>query len=170
MFVIRAATETDLPGITEIYNHAVLNTVSTFDLETKTLEDRRVWFRRHEGRLPVLVAVDEETIVGWASLSELSEKKAYRISAEISLYVRPGWDGRGIGTGLTEAVLHAGPEMGIHAVVARIAGGNEASLHILEKFGFRHVGVLKEVGSKFDRLLDVHLLQKLLPATEPPDR
>ena len=109
--------------------------------------------------------------MGWASLSEWSNKKAYDISAEISLYVKLDWHGKGIGTALTEAILAAGRCAGVHSVIARIAGGNEASLHILDSLGFGRVGVLREIGRKFGQLLDVHLLQKIIsdnPGTPAP--
>lgn len=162
MLVIRKATEGDVPAITEIYNYAVLNTVATFDLEPKSIEDRRKWFHEHDKALPILVAVEGEIVVGWSAMSEWSEKKAYRISAEISLYVKPGREGEGIGKALTDALLAAGSESGIRTIIARIVGGNEVSSHILETRGFRYIGVMLEVGKKFGRLLDVHLYQKTL--------
>ncbi len=69
MLTIRQATMSDLPGITEIYNDAVLKLVATFDTEPKTLEEQKVWFQHHGATYPVLVAEEDGLVVGWASIS-----------------------------------------------------------------------------------------------------
>jgi phosphinothricin acetyltransferase len=75
------------------------------------------------------------------------------------VYVRDGYRGRGIGRKLTERVLQAGRSAGLHSVIALIESGNEVSIHIFGQFGFEHVGVMREVGRKFGRLLDVSIMQ-----------
>ena len=159
---IRAARSGDLREIFEIYNDAVLHSVATFDTEPKSRNQQKRWFEKHGQRYPVLVAVDGNGIVGWASLGEWSEKKAYAGTAEISLYVRDSRRGKGIGARLTKAVLEKGKEIGIHVVVARIADTNRPSMRILESLGFERIGVMREVGRKFGKLLDVTLMQKIL--------
>jgi phosphinothricin acetyltransferase len=74
MLEIRRAMLADLPGITEIYNDAILKTVGTFDTETKTVEDRRAWFEHHGTKYPVLVAVEDGIVKGWASISAWSDR------------------------------------------------------------------------------------------------
>ena len=74
MLEIRRATGADLPAITEIYNDAIQKTVATFDTETKTVEDRRAWLEHHGTKYPVLVAVEDGVIKGWASLSPWSDR------------------------------------------------------------------------------------------------
>jgi phosphinothricin acetyltransferase len=160
---IRKARAEDVPAITEIYNDAITNTVATFDKEQKTLEEQRQWFDSHGKRYPILVALLEEEVVGWASLSSYSDRCAYADTVEISVYVLDGFRGRGVGKELTGRVLKAGEEAGLHTVLARIESGNAASIHIFEKFGFEHVGVMKEVGFKFGRLLDVSIMQLIYP-------
>jgi L-amino acid N-acyltransferase YncA len=160
---IRGATLEDLQAITEIYNEAVLSSVSTFDTEPKTLEQQRVWLAAHGERYPVLVAEEAGRVIGWAGLSAWSERCAYADTAEGSLYVHPEHRGRGIGRRLTEALLEAGRRAGLHTIVARTESGNAASLHLLQSCGFRHIGVMKEVGSKFGRRLDVTLMQLIYP-------
>jgi phosphinothricin acetyltransferase len=156
---IRKARAEDVPAITEIYNDAIAHTVATFDMEQKTLEEQREWFDGHGERYPILVALLEEEVVGWASLSSWSDRCAYSDTVEISVYVQDGFRGRGVGKELTERVLQAGEEVKLHTVLARIESGNAASIHIFEKFGFEHVGVMREVGFKFGRLLDVSIMQ-----------
>ncbi len=161
MLVIRAATLPDLDAITEIYNEAILKTIATFDTTPKTLEEQKAWFFSHNAKYPILAAEKDKVIVGWASLSMWSDRCAYSDTAEMSLYVREKEQRKGIGRKLAEAMLREGQKAGLHTVLARIAAGNEISIHLAEAVGFKHVGVMKEVGLKFGRRLDVHLMQKV---------
>ncbi|OGO07895.1 MAG: GNAT family N-acetyltransferase [Chloroflexi bacterium RBG_13_57_8] len=162
---IRPATPDDLRAITDIYNQAILNTTSTFDTNPKTLKQQKAWFSRHDPAHPVLVALESDRVVGWASLSPWSERRAYAGTAEISMYIREGHRGQGIGRELTLAILKAGRKAGLHMVISCITEGNAASLHLGKELGFRRIGVIKEAGSKFGRLLDVYLNQIFL---DPP--
>lgn len=161
--ILREARMGDLDAITAIYNDAVLNTTATFDTEPEGVEDRRAWFTRHGNRYPVIVAVLANEVVGWASLSRWSERRAYDGAAENSLYVRSDQRGKGIGTALLRALLEEGRRGGLHTVVARIADGNPASVRLHEAAGFQRIGVMREVGRKFGRLLDVTLMQRIYP-------
>ena len=77
--------------------------------------------------------------------------------------MRQEFRGKGIGKRLMEAIISEGKRLGLHTVIGRIAEGNDVSVHLAESLGFRHIGVMKEVGRKFGRLLDVHLMQKIYP-------
>jgi phosphinothricin acetyltransferase len=157
---VRRATSGDLEDITRIYNEAILHTVATFDMEPKTMEEQEDWYEAHGPGNPIMVAVVEGGVVGWAALSRWSDRCAYSGTAEISLYIDEEYRGRGIGRRLMEAILEEGRRSGLHAVVARVAGGNEVSIHLHESLGFEPVGVMREAGRKFDRWLDVYILQK----------
>lgn len=159
MTTIRPATAADLAAINDIYNEAALHTTATFDTEPRSMDDRREWFSHH-GRLhPVLVAVEQGVVVGWASMSAYSDRKAYDGLAELSVYVNVDHRGRGIGKLLTQAILEAGRQAGLHSVLSRIAADNPISIHLHEALGFRTMGVLKEAGYKFDRWIDVVFMQ-----------
>jgi phosphinothricin acetyltransferase len=159
---IRRAELADLPAITEIYNEAIRTTTATFDTEEKTLAQRRAWLESHDERHPVLVALLNDAVVGWASLTAWSDRQAYAETAETSFYVHSSARGRGIGRQLKEAILAEAQRLGFHTLIARVAEGSDESLHLNESLGFTHVGTLKEVGRKFGRLLSVHILQKML--------
>jgi L-amino acid N-acyltransferase YncA len=161
MVNIRHANPGDLESITDIYNQAILKTTATFDIVPKTLDEQRIWFERHDLNHPILVAESDETVVGWASLSEWSDRCAYSDTAEVSLYIKEECREKGIGRKLLEALVSEGARVGLHTLIARIAEGNNVSIHLHEAFGFQHVGIMKEVGKKFGRLIDVHLMQKL---------
>jgi len=160
---IRPAALADLPAITEIYNHAVLNSTATFDMEIRTQEAAGRWFDEHGSRYPILVAeAAEGEVVGWTSLSPWNKKPAYAISAETTFYVHRDHRNQGIGRALKAAIIEEATRLGLHSLIALVTTESEASLHLNHEFGFREVGVLKEVGRKFDRLLDVVILQKIL--------
>ena len=159
---IRHAQLSDLDAITEIYNEAVLTTTATFDLEPKSSAERLAWFDTHDARQPILVATLGGAVVGWASLSKWKARPAYDETAETSFYVGASCRGRGIGRKLKQAIIDEARRLKYHSLIAVVAEGSEASLHLNECMGFRRVGTLKEVGRKFGRLLDVHLLQLIL--------
>ena len=161
-FSIRPAELTDAPGIAEVYNEAILQTTATFDTEPKSVEDRKEWLQSHDDRHPVLVAVLDGRVVGWASLTPWSDRHAYDDTAETSFYVHSSSRGRGIGRKLKEAIIEQACRLGYHTLIARVAEGSQESIHLNEAAGFVHVGTLKEVGRKFGRLLDVHIMQKML--------
>ena len=161
MLIIRPAKPDDLVAITDIYNEAILTTDATFDTETKTTGSQKEWFDGHDARNPILVAVSDNQVIGWASLSKWSDRCAYSDTAEISVYVKDGYREQGTGGQLIEKIVQAGEEAGLHTVISRITAGNDESIHLHEKFGFEHIGVMKEVGKKSGRLLDVLLMQKI---------
>ncbi len=161
-FTIRRATLADAPAIVGIYNEAILTTTATFDTEPKSVEDRTQWLQSHDERHPVLVAVVDGTVVGWACLTQWSERPAYDATAETSFYVHSTHRGRGIGRKLKDAIIQEARVLQYHTLIARIAEGSHESIHLNESAGFIHVGTLRQVGKKFGRLLDVHIMQKML--------
>lgn len=158
---IRAARLGDLKSITEIYNEAIKKTVATFDTEVKTLEEQKKWFIKHSTRNPIIIAENDDEIIGWASLSEYSTKYAYSDTAEISLYIKEKFQGKGIGKQLMSSIIDEGKKVGLHAVIARITDGNKTSIRLHKSVGFKHVGIMKEVGYKFGKRLDVHIMEKI---------
>ena len=159
---IRKAQPSDVEAIADIYNDAILTTAATFDTEPKSTSDRLKWLKSHRERYPVIVAELDGAVVGWASLSQWSDRSAYDETAETSFYVKKGCRGRGVGRKLKEAIIEEARRLKFHTLIARVAQGSDVSLHLNESFGFVLVGTMKEVGRKFGRLLDVRILQKML--------
>jgi phosphinothricin acetyltransferase len=164
LITVRAAREGDLPRLREIYNHEVLTSTATYDTQQRSEAEQRTWFAHHGGPHPVLVAEQGTTICGWASLSPWSERAAYSRSAEVSEYVAVEWRRRGIGRQLLKALIDAARDHGHHALLARISADNAASIAMHAELGFFVAGTLKEVGIKFGRMLDVCIMELLLPA------
>lgn len=163
MIRVRDAHVDDLQYLLSIYNHAVVNTSATFDLEPQTLEQRREWFDHHGDRYPLLVAEDERGVLGYACISPYRTKAAYARTVESSVYVDPRHHGQGIGTVLMEELLRRTAQLAYHAVMAGVVGGNEGSARLHQKVGFQHVGCFKEVGFKFGQWHDVHFYEVLFP-------
>lgn len=158
---IRKAALADIPAITEIYNEAILTTDATFDNDPKTIAEQTKWFGEHGARNPVLVADVNGKVVGWASLSKWSTRCAYADTAEISLYIKEEYRNRGIGKVLMQGILGEGKKAGLHTVISRITATNNISINLHREFQFEDVGVMKEVGKKFGKLLDVLMMQKV---------
>ncbi|HUX98146.1 MAG TPA: GNAT family N-acetyltransferase [Candidatus Deferrimicrobium sp.] len=159
MFEIRPAWEADLEAITEIYNQAVLRTTATMDIAPKSVDDQKKWFDKHNEKVPILVAMHNEVVIGWASLSEYSPRGGYANTAEISIYIHENYHQKGYGKKILQEILKIGRDSGFHSIIARISADSQISLHLFETLGFQYVGTLKEVGRKFDRFLDVVIMQ-----------
>ena len=159
---IRTAEIGDAEAIRQIYNHEVENTTATMDLVPRTLADQQDWLAARSGAFATIVAVLEGEVVGFASLSPYKERAAYRPTVEDSVYVRRDLGGRGIGKALLTAVIDLAAASGFHSVMARIEASGTASRALHASCGFREVGVEVEVGRKFNRWLDMVLLQKML--------
>ena len=157
-YSVRPATLADLPALTDIYNHYVVHTAITFDLQTFTAATRRGWFDDHAETGPhrVLVAANAAgECLGYASSSRWRPKPAYHTTVETSLYCRPDSVRRGCGRALYGALFAALEGEDVRTIVAGVCLPNPASVSFHEKFGFRSVGVFHAVGRKFDTFWDV---------------
>ncbi len=157
----RLAKEKDLPHILDIYNYYVKNTSLAFDTETRDLRKGKIWFNNHDDRHPIIVD-NSMPINGWASLSEWSSHGGYQLTAELTIFVENKCHGKGIGKKLFSDIINRAKNLGYHCIISRITEGNEISRKIHEKARFRYIGIMKEVGKKFDKWLDVHIYQKIL--------
>jgi phosphinothricin acetyltransferase len=164
--VIRRAVEDDLPDIATIYNHEVVTSHATFDLEPPTLS---YWHQRlsgaHEGD-HLLVAVRKsdvgDVVVGYAYSWSYRPRPAYSLTRETSIYVDPAARGKGVGRRLYPALLDAMTASGVHTAVALVAQPNPASVALHKACGFEHVGTMREVGFKFGQWVDVEWYQRML--------
>src|ERR1051325_11231682 len=106
---VRACGEADLDQVNDIYNHYVATSPATFDLEPRTIEQRREWFSHYatSGRHRALVATDGDRVLGWATSSPVRPRRAYETSIETTVYVTPDAVGSGVGTALYAALFDA---------------------------------------------------------------
>lgn len=155
--LIRPAEEKDIEQILNIYNYEVLHGVSTFDIHPKTIEEWKIWYFQHTtDKYLLLVAVINDQVAGYASLSRYREKEAYDSTVELSVYVSPAFRQQSVATQLMEHIIEkARNNEDIHLVVSVITGGNAVSTHLHERFGFTHCGTIHEAGIKFGDFLDI---------------
>jgi phosphinothricin acetyltransferase len=161
---VRPARIEDLAELTEIYNHYVLSSHVTFDVEPFTVEGRREWLAHYadDGPFRLLVAEAAGAVQDYASSSPFRGRAAYRTSVETSVYCRPDSTGRGVGTLLYGHLFDRLAGQGLHRAYAGITLPNDASLALHRRFGFREIGTFGEVGHKLGRYWDVLWLEKPL--------
>ena len=161
--VVRPATEADLPAIAAIYNHEIANSVATFDLEPPTLT---YWHDRlcsdHPGDHLLVAESRDADVLGYAYSWSFRPRPAYNQTRETSVYLDPDARGLGVGRVLYQGLLRAMAGAGVHTAVAMVALPNPASVALHESVGFEYVGMMRQVGHKFDRYVDAAWYQKLL--------
>ena len=161
---IRHATKGDLDSLNKLYNHYVRESHATFDIEPITTEWREEWFTHYAttGRHQLLVAIDDEGVVGFTSSSRVRPKQAYETSIETSIYLAPNVIGQGLGTRLYSALFEILEGEHIHRAYGGITMPNQPSVRLHERFGFRQVAYFTEQGRKFGRYWDVAWFEKEL--------
>jgi phosphinothricin acetyltransferase len=154
---IRPANLEDLPRLTEIYNHYVIHTPVTFDIEHYTVERRQAWFGQFalSGRYRLLVAEDAGQVLGYAGTLRWRPKAAYDTTVETTIYCDPAAVGKRIGGHLYAALFDVLKDEDIHRFVAGYTLPNPVSAAFHERTGFRPVGVFTQVGRKFGQYWDV---------------
>jgi len=163
--VIRTVQATDAVGIACLYNHYIERTTVTFETRPVTEADMAARFLAvHGAALPWLVDEVDGTVLGYAYATTWKPRAAYRHTVESTVYVHPDAGGRGVGSGLYQALLADLAQRPIHAVLSVVTLPNPASVALHEKLGFEKVGHLREVGRKFGDWLDVGIWQRSLEA------
>ena len=165
--LIRDAAADDMAAVTDIYNALIDTTTVAWSEEHQTLDDRLAWFakQRTDG-YPVLVAAnDAGTVVGFAAYGSFrgaGRWPGYRYTVEHTIHLdRTVWRA-GVGTALLEALLERACADGLHVMVGAIDADNTGSIRFHERLGFVEVARMPQVGRKFDRWLDLVLLQRIL--------
>ena len=162
--LIRKAQDRDLQELLYIYNYEVLNGTATLDLAERTIEQQQIWLKAHNIlNHPLIVAVIDGKIAGYASLSTYREKDAYFTTVELSVYVHPDFRRMGVATTLMEHIIGiAREDETIHTIVSVITAGNEVSIKLHERFGFEYCGKIRKVAVKFGKFLDIENYQLMV--------
>ena len=161
--VMRPALMDDMPHLLSINNDSIMNSTSNYCYEPQTLEDQQKWFEdRIAKNFPVIVVEYGGAIIGFGTYGSFRERIGFRFTVEHSVYLRPGNTGKGIGSLLMTELIQLAKAQGMHNMIACIDGANTGSIRFHERLGFQNVGTIKEVGYKFDRWLDMTLMQLTL--------
>ena len=171
---VRAAVPADLAAVRDIYGHHVLHGLGSFEEQPPDLgEMARRYQAIVDAGLPYLVAELDGRVVGYAYAGPFRPRPAYRHTVENSVYVAPGMDGRGIGRALLGALVTRCAALGKRQMVAVIGGGydNAGSAKVHAALGFKEAALLRAVGWKLGRWLDVLMMQLPLGdgAEKPPN-
>jgi phosphinothricin acetyltransferase len=167
---IRDATADDLPTISALYNALVTTTTVAWTETPETFDDRRRWWAGRTGDGDATVVADAGPdgggVIGYAAFGPFRDNAkwpGYRLTVEHTIHVDGAWHGRGVGRALMEALIERAVAQGLHVMVGAVDGDNDASIRFHQRLGFEVVARMPEVGRKFDRWLDLVLLQRTLP-------
>jgi L-amino acid N-acyltransferase YncA len=152
----------DAPSVQAIYAPYVTDTTVSFEEVPPDIMEVERRIAAILPRYPYLVAEEDGRVVGYAYASEHRTRAAYRTSVDVTVYVAPGAQRRGVARRLYSHLLPAAASLGYHAAFAGIALPNQASVGLHEAMGFEPIGIYREVGRKFDAWHDVGWWQRLL--------
>ena len=155
--------EDDLPFVRDVYNYFTAHTMVVYYFDPIDVEEVRTF-------LPVgdphyhsfIIRTDAGERAGFCFYHPWNTRPAYRISVEITVYLAPGFEGRGLGPQAMDAPEEDIRRNGYRNIVAIIDGGNAASAHMVEKCGYRRCGVIRNVAQKNGQLLSSLIYQKEL--------
>jgi L-amino acid N-acyltransferase len=164
-FTLRPARATDLEALRSIYNHAVLHTTASYDYEPRSGQKQAEWFAaKNAAGYPIIVADIAGEPIGFASYGSFRAWTGYRFTVEHSVYVSEAVRRQGIASALVRAVIDAARAQGLHTMVAGIDAANDGSIALHRKLGFEDAGVLRQVGFKFNRWLDLTFMTRQIVA------
>ena len=160
---IRPYTPKDAQSILDIINYNILNSTALYDYQPRSLEQQIAIFEdKLKKRFPIIVAISNESVVGFGFYSEFRFREAYKFTVEHSVYAAPEYIGKGVGKLLIEKLILLAKNQKLHTMIAVIDAENQSSVEFHEKFGFETVGIIKESGFKFNRWLHSLIMQKML--------
>lgn len=156
---VRPAQQTDVEAIRAIRNHAIEYSTALWTQATQSSAEAAAWLAAHLERESAFVAEADGEVTGFAVYGPWRELDGYRHTVEDSVYVREGRHGLGIGSALLAALIASARDSGHRVLIADIEAGNIPSIRLHERFGFRPVGTVPEVGTKFGRWLDLTIMR-----------
>jgi len=159
---LRPAVPEDAAAICLIYNQGIEDRLATLETELRTPAERLEWLTARGPRHPVLVAVADGAVVGWASLNRFNPRPAYDHVADLSVYIERGWRGRGVGRRLLDGLVAAARGIGYHKLVLAAFPYNAAGMALYERMGFSTVGIYREQGLLDGKWVDVIVMERLL--------
>ncbi|MDR0312254.1 MAG: GNAT family N-acetyltransferase [Treponema sp.] len=160
--MIRPVKESDADAILNIYNYYIENTVITFEELPLSLAEMSARILTISASYPYLVREDEGELTGYAYVNTWKERTAYKYSAEASVYLKHGTQGKGRGKELLGSLLEAVRLRPLHVLISGITLPNEPSIGMVEHFGFKKIGQFYEVGFKKGQWLDVGYWELIL--------
>jgi L-amino acid N-acyltransferase YncA len=160
---LRSYQTEDTQAILDIINYNILNSTALYDYNIRSYEQQKTILEEKVNKnFPVIVAVEDDKVVGFGMYSEFRFREAYKYTVEHSVYVDKDYHGKGIGKLLLQELIRLAKKQNLHTMIAVIDSENQSSVEFHEKFGFKTVGIIKESGYKFDRWLHSVFMQLIL--------
>jgi L-amino acid N-acyltransferase YncA len=158
---IRAARPADVEAVAEIYNEGIATRLATFETEPRSASDIEDWLAAG-ARLPLLVAEEDDRVLGWARIMPYSDRSVYAGVGEVSIFVTAAARGRGIGRALLEALQRRAAELGYWKLLGKLFTANAASAALLRSCGWREVGMHHKHSRLDGEWRDVLLAERVL--------
>lgn len=159
---LRPVEESFLPELTSIYNYYILNTTVTFHAKEIDIDGMKEILFDDDPRFPSYAIFDGDELCGYCILAHFKKREAYDSTAEVTVYLKPGYERKGIGTYAVGRLEELAVQSGFHVLLAVICEENKGSIGIFSRLGYEKCAHYREVGMKFGRLLDVVCYQKIL--------
>ncbi|CAN5405635.1 arsinothricin resistance N-acetyltransferase ArsN1 [soil metagenome] len=161
---IRPANHLDAADIARIHNQGIATRNATFQTVERTTEEREQWLASHDERFPVLVAVIDGDVAGWADAHAYRDSAYYAGIAEFSIYIDEAVRGKGVGIVLLNALIDASEQAGLWKLLSRVFVENTASRALCAKAGFREVGIYEKHAQLDGIWRDCIIVERLIPA------
>mgnify|MGYP005848588807 CR=1 FL=1 len=162
-YAIVTMEERHLPAVLDIYNYYVMNTTATFHAQPLSLDEMRQVVFFDDPRYQSYVIQDTAgKLCGYAILMQYKKRQAYDRTAEVSVYLTPDCPGRGLGSMALQHIEQTAWQRDIHVLLGVVCGENQPSRDLFIRNGYQQCAHLREVGTKFDRILDIIFYQKIL--------
>jgi phosphinothricin acetyltransferase len=169
MQFVACTHEAHAAAILDILNEAIASSTALYDYRPRAAESMVGWFKTKDtGRFPVLGALEDHKLLGFASYGSFRAWPAYKYTVEHSVYVHREHRGKGIGAALLKRLIEAAREQQYHVVIGGIDAANRTSIALHEKLGFVHAGTIRDAGFKFGRWLDLAFYQLVLETPARP--
>lgn len=160
-FKTRAASIKDVESILNIYNQGIEDRIATLEEDQKNIGYMTEWFNNHNGRFEVIVIENDDELVGWASLNPYSNRYAYAGVADLSIYIRRDYRGKGVGSNLLKDIERIALKNHFNKIVLFTFPFNNLGQRLYRKNGYREVGVFKNQGKLDGRFVDVMIMEKV---------
>lgn len=154
--------ESDFVVVKEIYDYYIATSTATFHTEPVTIEELQSVILTEHPRYKSYLIYSEGEVCGYCYLSQYKKRQAYDRTAEISIYLRNDFTGKGIGAHVLQQMEKLAAEQSIHVLIAIISEENQSSVKLFERLGYEKCAHFRQVGEKFGRLLDIVAYQKMI--------
>lgn len=160
---IRTGKLADVSSITDIFNYYIEHSNARFEESPLSVDNRLEWFSQFkpDSRHQIYVANDNDKLIGFACSQPYRAMAAFEETVEVTVYLAPLIQGKGVGSKLYEKLFSAIQAHGVHRVLSGVALPNEASIALHKRFGFREVGVFNEYAQKNGEYISSMWLEKI---------